>query len=56
MTEPASVETCPICLQHYGDEPKVVLTEKSTNHVNISSNKRGDNINVSIGTVVHVEC
>ena len=56
MAEPATVETCPICLQHYGDEPTVVLTEKGANRVNISSNERGDNINVSIGTVVHVEC
>ena len=56
MAEPATVETCPICLQHYGDEPTVVLTEKGANRVNISSNERGDNINVSIGTVVHAEC
>ena len=56
MAEPATVETCPICLQHYGDEPMVVLTDKGANCVNISSNERGDNINVSIGTVVHVEC
>ena len=56
MAEPATVETCSICLQHYGDEPLVVLTEKGANRVNISSNERGDNINVSIGTVVHVEC
>ena len=56
MAEPATVETCPICLQHYGDEPTVVLTEKGANRINISSNERGDNINVSIGTVVHVEC
>ena len=56
MAEPATLETCPICLQHYGDEPMVVLTEKGTNHVNISSNEQGDNINVSIGIVVHVEC
>ena len=56
MVEPAIVETCPICLEHYGDEPMVVLTEKDANRVNISSNERGDNINVSIGTVVHVEC
>ena len=56
MVQPATVETCPICLQHYGDEPMVVLTEKGANRVNISSNERGDNINVSIGTVVYVEC
>ena len=56
MAESATVETCPICVQHYGDEPMVVLTEKGANHVNISSNVRGDNINVSTGAVVHVEC
>ena len=43
MAEPATLETCPICLQHYGDEPMVVLTEKGTNHVNISSYEQGDN-------------
>ena len=32
----------------------VVLTEKDANRVNISSNERGDNINVSIAIVVHV--
>ena len=56
MAEPATVETCCICLQHYGNESMVVLTEKGANCVNISSNERGDNINVSIGTEVHVEC
>ena len=56
MAEPATVETCSICLQHYGNESMVVLTEKGANCVNISSNERGDNINASIGTVVHVEC
>ena len=56
MVEPATVETCPICLQHYGDEPTVVLTEKVANSVNISSNEQEDHINVSIGTAVHVEC
>ena len=56
MAEPATAETCPICLQHYGDEPMVVLTEKGAYRQNISSNERGDNINVFIGTVVHVEC
>ena len=43
MAEPATVETCPICLHHYGDEPMVVLTENGTNHVNISSYEQGDN-------------
>ena len=40
MVEPGTAETCPICLQHYGDEPMVVLTEKSANRVNISSKKQ----------------
>ena len=56
MVEPGTIETCPICPQHYGDEPTIVLTEKGTNRVNISSNEQEDNINVSTGTVVHAEC
>ena len=56
MAEPATAETCLICLQHYGNEPMVVLTEKGANRVNISSNEQGDNINVSIATVVYVGC